>query len=214
MTFFNPYLNPAPGAPLHQQPSTMHSTFNGAAHQPFGMPTPQPRLSPRYFNGPGSPHGGMNDNGYFPPVLGGLEPKDYFSGAVDSTSPGQGGGESVTTSSRSERTLLSSGDSSPQNTGDTMLSSRGTSILAENEEALKSNGERSYTLVAGEAYRAKSSSPADADSSRVPETVTRTSAADSLNSGSAQRRASWTDVGLRRAVADMTLENRNPDTNA
>ena len=198
----------------------MHSTFNGAAHQPFGMPTPQPRLSPRYFNGPGSPHG-TDGNDYFPPVLSGSEPKDYFAGAVDTASPSQGGRGSVTTSSRSERTLLSSGDSSPQNTGDTRLSSRGTSILAESEEILNpnlmsiSNGERSYTLMVGEVSRAKSSSPADADTPHVPEAVKRTSAAESLSNGSTQRRASWTDVGsLRRAVADITLGNRNLETDA
>jgi len=220
MTFFNPYLNPAPGAPLRQQSSTMHSTFNGTAHQPFGMPTPQPRLSPRYINGPGSPHG-TDSNDYFPPVLSGSEPKDYFAGAVDTASPSQRGRGSVTTSSRSERTLLSSGDSSPQNTGDTRLSSRGTSILAESEEILNptlmgiSNGERSYTLTVGEVSRAKSSSPADADTPHVPEAVKRTSAAESLSNGSAQRRASWTDIGsLRRAVADITLGNRNLETDA
>jgi len=58
--------------------------------------------------------------------------------------------------------------------------------------------------------RAKSSSPANGTPRILPPSVKRTMAAEPLLGGNSLRRASWTDTsGMRRAVAEMTLNKEN-----
>ena len=98
ITFFNPYLNPAPGAPLHtggQQDPPMFAGINSASGtsslqqvSPHHHPGPP---GSEYFHVPGSPHASVN---YMrpPPLMSATsplqvpvqslpEPTDYFSGA-------------------------------------------------------------------------------------------------------------------------------------
>lgn len=241
MTFYNPFLNAAPGAPLHaqQHQQQQHQNHMSSIFSSFGALTPQAQAPSQFsqdqhsqqipFYGPplpipGSPHGGTNDGGYFPPVaLTGPEPKDYFGDASRVAN-------SITESSTTSRSSYSgtatasstSASDRPSN------SSRATSIPAEGDER-----EEKASIVQGIVFgapRAKSSSPKEiyptgggsggtAKASPVSSTV-RSSAAsgegrnggESVGSSSpvsglaAARRASWTDVGgLRRAVAEMTL---------
>lgn len=69
-TFYHPFLNPAPGAPIHIQPGT--PIYAMPPQSPYGPPYRPPV--------PGSEHGGHDAGGYFPPVYPGVpaEPTEYF----------------------------------------------------------------------------------------------------------------------------------------